>query len=84
MIRTIACLVFLTPWLGWSQQQPPAQRDLRIEKDVSRRPRCLPPTRGSRDPRSYALVIGISEVPHLTPGQQLQYAGRDAEAIYSV
>ena len=35
MIRTIACLVFLPPWLGWSQPQPPAQRDLKIEKDVT-------------------------------------------------
>ena len=86
MIRTIACLVFLTAWLGWSQTPPPAQRDLRIEKDVTTPAAAAPAAKPTAVaiPRSYALVIGISRYQNLAQGQQLQYAERDAEAIYSI
>ena len=85
MIRTIACLVFLAAWLGWSQPPPPAQRDLKIEKDVTP-PVTAPAAKPAAVviPRSYALVIGISKYQNLTQGQQLQYAERDAEDIYSI
>ena len=85
MIRTIVCLVFLVAWLGWSQSPPSAQRDLRIEKDVT--PAAPAPAAKPAAvviPRSYALVIGISKYQNLTQGQQLQYAERDAEDIYSI
>ena len=83
MTRTIACLVFLTAWLGWRQHRR-AQRDLKVEKDVTPRPRPPPSPRRSQIPRSYALVIGIAKYQNLTQGQQLQYSERDAEAIYSI
>jgi tetratricopeptide (TPR) repeat protein len=85
MIRTIVCLVFLAAWLGWSQPPPSAQRDLKIEKDVT--PAATAPAAKPTAvviPRSYALVIGISKYRNLTQGQQLQYAERDAEDIYSI
>jgi tetratricopeptide (TPR) repeat protein len=85
MIRTIACLVSLAVGLGWSQPPPTAQRDLKIEKDVT--PAAPAPAAKPTAvviPRSYALVIGISKYRNLTQGQQLQYAERDAEDIYSI
>jgi tetratricopeptide (TPR) repeat protein len=77
--------VFLTAWLGWSQTPPTAQRDLRIEKDVpTTAPAPATKPTAVVIPRSYALVIGISKYRNLTQGQQLQYAERDAEDIYSI
>ena len=35
-------------------------------------------------PRSYALVVGIGGYKNLPEKQQLRYAERDAEAIYSI
>lgn len=35
-------------------------------------------------PRSYALVIGVSQYQHLSPKEQLLYPAEDAEAVYSV
>jgi tetratricopeptide (TPR) repeat protein/uncharacterized caspase-like protein len=84
MIRKIglvfACTVAM---LGFAQQQkPPAQRDLKIEKDVA----VVAPekTPSVEIPRSYALVIGIAKYKNLSAQQQLQYSERDAEAIYSI
>jgi tetratricopeptide (TPR) repeat protein len=67
---------------AWSQQPAPKQqRDLRLEKEQ--------PGAGSGQisgvsiPRSYALVVGISGYENL-PQRSLQFAERDAQAIYSI
>ncbi len=64
-------------------QQPKQQRDLRLEKD---RPAAAPgaaPAAGVTVPRSYALVVGISDYKNM-PDRALKFAHRDAEAIYSI
>jgi len=83
MIRTTASLVLLAAGLALAQQ--PAQRDLKVEKDVT--PATTAPAAkpaAVQIPRSYALVIGIAKYKNLTAGQQLQYSERDAEGIYSI
>ncbi|HYM09931.1 MAG TPA: tetratricopeptide repeat protein, partial [Bryobacterales bacterium] len=66
--------------LAWGQaQQPQQQRDLRLEKDTA----AAAATSTVTIPRSYALVVGISQYKNL-PQRSLQYADRDAEAIYSI
>jgi tetratricopeptide (TPR) repeat protein len=85
MIRTTA-LVLVSAFLSWGQQAPSGQRDLKIEKDAppASASTAAPLAEAVRIPRSYALVIGISKYQNLAAGQQLQYAERDAEDIYSV
>src|SRR5512140_895903 len=78
MARTIALLISLTALLGFAQQ---AQRDLKVEKDVTP---VAPAKPSVQIPRSYALVIGIAKYKNLPAPQQLQYPERDAEAIYSI
>src|SRR5213594_3270824 len=57
------------------KQQPPAtkqQRDLRLEKDGA--PASIPgQSQAVRIPRSYALVVGISNYQNLAAAQQLQF-----------
>jgi Tfp pilus assembly protein PilF len=60
--------------------QQTKQRDLKIEK-VEPPP---PTTAGFSIPRSYALIVGISAYKNLAANQQLQYAERDAQAIFTV
>src|SRR5205807_77370 len=59
------------------------QRDLRLEKDTGP---ASPPTQPHvvRIPRSYALVVGISEYKNLAAAQQLQFPDRDADSVYSI
>ncbi len=78
MARTIALLISLTALLGFAQQ---AQRDLKVEKDVTP---VAPAKPAVQIPRSYALVIGIAKYKNLPAPQQLLYPERDAEAIYSI
>jgi tetratricopeptide (TPR) repeat protein len=61
-------------------QQPPKQRDLRIERmeDVPAPPKTVTP------PRSWAVVVGVSQYPKLAARQQLQFTERDAQSIYSI
>jgi hypothetical protein len=63
-----------------AQQPPPKQRDLRIERmeDVPAPPKTVTP------PRSWAVVVGVSQYPKLTAKQQLQFTERDAQSIYSI
>lgn len=71
--------------LSFGQQQQSSQqseRDLRIEKDVPAP--AKPVAAPVQIPRSYAVVIGISEYQNLPPEQQLHFAERDAEAMYSI
>ena len=61
--------------------QQPQQRDLKVEKEP---PPAAPKPAGVTIPRSYALVVGIAKYQSLPDKLQLQYAERDAEAIYSI
>lgn len=64
------------------QKQPPGQkRDLKYEVDET----IDQPASGKVTvPRSYALVIGVSDYKNLGSKLQLKFTERDAEAIYSV
>ncbi len=63
----------------WSFGQTQAERDLRFTR--------LPGTAAKPDgvviPRSYALVIGISEYPNLPKNRQLEFPFRDAAEVYT-
>ncbi|PWT98375.1 MAG: hypothetical protein C5B51_29485 [Terriglobia bacterium] len=63
-------------------QQP---RDLKIEKNETApaQPQAAPATTITV-PRSYAVVVGISNYPNLGENLQLQYAERDAQSIYTI
>src|SRR5262245_60965107 len=66
---------------GHSLQQGQQQRDLRLDKS------SVSNASGGtaiRIPRGYAVVIGVARYQNLADGQQLQFAERDAEAIYSI
>jgi tetratricopeptide (TPR) repeat protein len=69
-------------FVAFAQQPPPKpnQRDLRIERmeDVPAPPKTVTP------PRSWAVVVGVSQYPKLAASQQLQFTERDAQSIYSI
>jgi tetratricopeptide (TPR) repeat protein len=80
----LALLALCIPGQALAQQPSNAQqRDLRVEKDV---PIEAEDTAGNPFviPRSYALVIGVGNYPNLEGNFQLDYAEKDAEAVYSV
>jgi tetratricopeptide (TPR) repeat protein len=56
------------------------QRDLKLEKDE---PTAAPKLEVSI-PRSYAVVIGISRYQNLPESQQLAFAERDAQSMYTI
>lgn len=60
-------------------------RDLNIDPD-NPKPADVPKSLAGPHaiPRSYAVVIGVSEYPNLPEKYQLHYANRDAESIYSI
>ena len=67
-------------------QTPPAapaeqQRDLKFTREPAAP--VVKPGDSVVIPRSYALVIGISEYPNLPPQGQLRFPARDAAAIYA-
>lgn len=64
---------------GMAAQQPQDKRDLRLEKG---RPAGAP-VGGVTIPRSYALVVGVSDYQNM-PDRGLKFATRDAEAIYAI
>jgi tetratricopeptide (TPR) repeat protein len=83
----LLCGLTLTTWLGFAQvpggpsQTPADQRDLRFEQAGTS------PSDDSASikiPRGYAVVIGINSYEKIVESQQLQFAERDAEAIYSI
>ncbi|PYT31178.1 MAG: hypothetical protein DMG57_06130 [Acidobacteria bacterium] len=82
------CAAAILAWPLAAQQTPPKpvdtqQRDLRLEKDTG--PASLPTQpHVVRIPRSYALVVGISEYKNLAAAQQLQFPDRDADSVYSI
>ena len=63
---------------AWSQTSvpPDKERDLALDKKVEVKPVTVP--------RSYALVVGISQYKNLPAAGQLQFPERDAESIYTV
>src|SRR4051812_33691229 len=61
-------------------QRGQAGRDLRFESDAA----AAPSADTLKIPRGYALVIGVSKYQRLADAQQLLFAERDAESIYSV
>ncbi len=81
MLRLTALILILAA----AEAQTPAtrQRDIEFSKDAPaldpNRPRITKPA----IPRSYAVVIGISEYPKLPPKGQLKYPVRDAADIYT-
>ncbi|MGA3018251.1 MAG: tetratricopeptide repeat protein [Bryobacteraceae bacterium] len=71
----LLALAFLAP--AWAQS-PQQQRDLKLEKIED-------PTLPARlSGHSYAVVVGISKYPNLPDNLQLQFAERDAQAIYTI
>jgi len=66
--------------LAFAQQPKQQQRDLTVEKVDE----GAPPATGFVIPRSYAVIVGISHYKNLPANRQLQYAERDAQAIYTI
>ena len=67
---------YILALLAMSAAAQLAERDLKFVRQ--------PPMTGEVSiPRSYALVVGISEYPKLPPRGQLKYPVRDAEAVYT-
>ncbi len=79
-------LVLAAAGFGALGQQAPAtqERDLRVEADTTETRPLIPEPGKVVIPRSYALVIGISKYKNLPPEQQLRFAERDAQAMYSI
>jgi tetratricopeptide (TPR) repeat protein len=73
-------LLLILAALGWAQTpEPPKQeRDLKLDKPAQHQPAAV------SVPRSYALVVGISQYKNLPPTGQLQFPERDADSIYTV
>src|SRR5215470_15053906 len=80
----IPLLLFLCTALLFAQAapQPPKnqQRDLKVEKLDSIPPT---PTKPLQIPVSYAVIVGISRYPKLADKEQLQFAERDAQSIFT-
>jgi tetratricopeptide (TPR) repeat protein/uncharacterized caspase-like protein len=68
--------------LAFGQQKK--ERDLRMETDSSRTDAAKPATPAPAIPRSYALIIGVAKYPNLPEKAQLDFAERDAQAVYSI
>jgi tetratricopeptide (TPR) repeat protein len=80
LVRRFALLAVCAALAGAQSQQ---QRDLKIEK-IETPP--APQRLESRPavPRSYAVIVGISNYRNLGENLQLQFAERDAESIYTI
>lgn len=82
LLLPIALLVAFSPVHGQEKKSPGQQRDLvttRIDEAID-----APASGKVSVPRSYAVVIGVSQYQHLSPKEQLQYPAEDAEAVYSI
>jgi hypothetical protein len=77
MRRFLVCACLAAAGFG----QQPQQRDLKVEKEP---PPAAPKPAAVTIPRSYALVVGIARYQSLPDKLQLQYAERDADAVYSI
>lgn len=79
-MRVLTTLLVLTlaPLAG---QQTKKGRDLVTEKVVDG---IDQPAAKVSVPKSYALVVGVSEYKNLAPKEQLAFTGADAEAMYNI
>src|SRR5882724_3077211 len=73
-ISSAFCLLSV---LSAQPQQQPRARDLKYEEDKP----AAPPV---AIPRSYALVVGISNYKNLPAKAQLDFPERDAQSVYSI
>src|SRR5215510_10571059 len=89
--RSMRKAFFLLLAVGLSlsaQQQKKQQQDEKKARDIVYED--LPDTPDKRAtgavavPRSYAVVIGVSQYPNLEKKWQLQFTERDAESMYSI
>jgi tetratricopeptide (TPR) repeat protein len=71
----------IPPAAGFQAQNPPNERDLKLEP---RLPKTQPETKPRSVPRGYAVVIGIAKYKNLDPSQNLKFSESDAEAMYRV
>ena len=78
-----ACALFpLVAAIALAQQKK-QERDLKFEADPAITAPAKPPG-GKTIPRSYALIVGVGDYKNLPPSAKLEFAERDAEAIYSI
>jgi hypothetical protein len=73
----------LSVFLGCAVFAFSQQRDLKIEP-VEGVPAPRETVRRVIVPRSYAVIVGISRFPNLPRNQQLQFAERDVQSIYTI
>lgn len=74
--RIVSSLAVAASVLG--AQTPAKSRDLKYEETN------IAPTKSVSVPRGYALIVGVGNYKNLPQSSQLEFAERDAEAIYSV
>jgi tetratricopeptide (TPR) repeat protein len=82
MIRWMTMLALAAACLAQQKKDPGSARDLittRIDESID-----APAAGKVSVPRSYALVVGVSQYQHLSPKEQLMYPAEDAEAVYSI
>jgi tetratricopeptide (TPR) repeat protein len=73
----------LSVFLGCAVVASAQPRDLKIEP-VEGAPATRDTVARVIVPRSYAVIVGVSRYPNLPANQQLQFAERDAQSIYTV
>ena len=81
-MNRIATLLIALSFVCGAQQNK--KRDIKVEKDG---PATAPKLEENAEvpiPRSYAVVIGIGNYKNLAAKDQLRFAERDAEAIFSI
>ena len=78
--RRFALFAVCAALAGAQSQQ---QRDLKIEK-IESSPAPQPLASRPAVPRSYAVIVGISNYRNLGESLQLQFAERDAQSIYTI
>ena len=80
---SLAIALFGSITIGHGSPLQPVQqhRDLRLDKSSAGNASSGSPM---KIPRGYAVVIGVAHYKNLTDREQLQFADRDAEAIYSI
>ena len=80
LFAIFACAAVAQPPQPQTPPPQPQQRDLKIERleDVPAPPKTITP------PRSWAIVVGVSQYPKLAQSQQLRFTERDAESIYTI
>jgi tetratricopeptide (TPR) repeat protein len=78
--KSLPAILLCQALTAFAQQQPPSQqkRDLKIEK-LDTAPAVKPVT----VPVSYAVIVGISRYRNLADKEQLQFAERDAQSIFT-